>query len=80
MAAVYFGIHEVENFFCGTEEKAFNLRAGTGFLAYGLQIDTENPAATNPVYQVTYSMDALPLNYFSKLYDHPPTRPTATVR
>jgi len=26
----------VENFFCGTEEKAFNLRAGTGFLAYGL--------------------------------------------
>jgi hypothetical protein len=36
VAAVYFGINEVENFFCGIEEKAFNLRAGTGFLAYGL--------------------------------------------
>jgi len=62
----------VENFSCGTEAKAFNLRAGTGFQACGLQVDTENPAATNPVYQVTYSVDALPLNCFSKLFDHPP--------
>ena len=64
----------MENFSCGTEAKAFSLQA------CGLHIDTENPAATNLVYQVSYSVDALPLNCFSKLHDHPPNPTTATVR
>jgi arsenate reductase len=77
VAAAWFGITGVETFSGGTEATTFNPRAVNALQSCGLQIDTDNPTATNPVYRVRYSLEAPPLECFSKVFDQPPNPSTA---
>ena len=72
VAAAYFGIKGVETYSGGTEATAFNPRAVTALKACGLQIDAENPTASNPIYRVRFSEVVPPLECFSKVFDQPP--------
>ena len=76
VAAAWFGIKGVETYSGGTEATAFNPRAVNALQSCGLQIETDNPNATNPVYRVRYSLEAPPLECFSKVFDHPPNPST----
>jgi len=76
VAAAWFNINGVETYSGGTEATAFNPRAVNALRACGLEIDSENPNATNPLYRVRYSAEAPPLECFSKVFDQPPNPST----
>jgi len=67
-AAGYFGIKDVYCFSGGTEATAFNPRAVRAMQDAGFDIQ-KIKEGDNPVYEVRYSKDALPIISFSKKYD-----------
>lgn len=67
-AAHYYGIRGVETFSGGTEGTAFNPRAVTAMQKAGFDISVRKEG-DNPIYNVTYANDAMPMTVFSKRYD-----------
>ena len=65
-AAQYYNVN-VECFSGGTEATAFNKRAIAALERAGFHITSKGES--NPVYQVSYSDDALPITAYSKMYD-----------
>lgn len=69
-AAYYYGVDHVGCFSGGTEATAFNPRAVRAMQDVGFAI-TKMKEGDNPVYEVRYSEEALPVIAFSKKYDDP---------
>ena len=68
--AHYYDIQNIECFSGGTEATAFNPRAVKAMQDAGFTI-IKTKEGDNPVYEVCYSNDALPVIAFSKKYDDP---------
>lgn len=66
-AAVYYGIHGVENYSGGLEITAFNERSVRALSKAGFQI-TKKSEGSNPNYEVLYAQDAPTVKAFSKKY------------
>ncbi len=67
-AATYFGIPNVACYSGGTEATAFNDRAVKALEGFGFRI-RRTTDGSNPIYEVCYAEDALPIIAFSKVYD-----------
>jgi arsenate reductase len=67
VAAVHYGLENVETFSGGTECTAFNPRAVSALKRAGFHIELEK-AGTNPNYIVTFANHAKPQICFSKVY------------
>jgi len=67
VAAVHYGLENVETFSGGTECTAFNPRAIAAMKRAGFQFEMEK-AGTNPNYLVTFAKHAKPQTCFSKVY------------
>jgi len=76
VAAVCYGVKHIETFSGGTEVTAFNHRAVAALRRCGLQVQADEPNASNPRYSVSLSDSLPPLVCFSKRYDQAPN-PTA---
>jgi arsenate reductase len=71
LAAFYYGHPRIQTFSGGTEVTAMNPRAVAALQRCGLQITTEEPAASNPRYLVQWSPTQPPLVCFSKVFGDP---------
>jgi len=69
-AAHFYGINNVSCFSGGTEATAFNPRAVKALQDAGFNIQVTK-AGSNPVYEVRFANDVLPVIAFSKKYDDP---------
>lgn len=69
-AAHYYGVKNVFCFSGGTEATAFNPRAVKAMQEAGFNISITKEGA-NPVYEVRYASEAMPIVAFSKKYDDP---------
>jgi arsenate reductase (thioredoxin) len=67
-AAHYYRVGNVATYSGGTEATAFNPRAVHAMKQAGFEISIMKEGQ-NPVYEVMFSQDALPLTVFSKRYD-----------
>lgn len=76
VAAEYYGIPAVETYSGGTEATAFNPRAVAAMKRCGFQIESSDPASSNPQYIVRFSNEAKPMSCFSKVFNDPPNPKT----
>lgn len=67
-AAYYYGIQGVETYSGSTEATAFNPRAVKAMAKAGFNIEKTGDEK-NPVYQVKFTDDMVPVKAFSKVYD-----------
>jgi arsenate reductase (thioredoxin) len=72
VAAIHYGLGNVETYSGGTEETAFNPRAVAALRRTGMLVELDGPASSNPVYQVRLTTGGSPIECFSKRYDQPP--------
>lgn len=72
IAAEHFGLDDVQTYSGGTEITALNPRAVAALQRAGLQVETAQPEAENPRYQVRFGAQHEPLVCFSKRYTDPP--------
>jgi arsenate reductase len=68
-AATYFGKENIQNFSGGTEATAFHINAINALERAGFQISKAE--GENPVYEVSFSEEASPMECFSKVFHHP---------
>ena len=76
VAAVYFGLENVQTFSGGTEATAFNPRAVAAMQRAGLEISKPLEETDNPKYLVRASEGTEPWTCYSKVFDQAPN-PTA---
>jgi arsenate reductase len=76
VAAEFYGLAGVQTYSGGTEATAMNPRAVAALQRSGLKIHTDNPTASNPLYNVTTSDSSAPQLCFSKVYSDP-TNPSS---
>ena len=69
-AAHYYGVKNVSCFSGGTEATAFNPRAVKAMQEVGFDI-SKTKDGDNPVYEVRFASDVVPVIAFSKKYDDP---------
>ncbi len=69
-AAHYYSIENVNCFSGGTEATAFNPRSVKALIEVGFKIDLTKEGE-NPVYEVRYAENTVPVIAFSKKYDDP---------
>jgi arsenate reductase (thioredoxin) len=69
-AAYYFDVKNITCFSGGTEATAFNPRALNAMQEVGFKISMKKEGH-NPLYEVTYASNAVPVAAFSKKYDDP---------
>jgi len=67
-AAAYYELKDIQTFSGGTEATAFNPRAVSALQRAGFYI--ENPGGDNPHYKVSFSNESIPIECFSKVYNH----------
>jgi arsenate reductase (thioredoxin) len=67
-AAAYYGIKEVYTYSGGTEATAFNPRAVKATEQAGFKVEISEDGS-NPVYKVSFAIDAAPVLAFSKIYN-----------
>lgn len=68
VAAVHYGIRNVQCFSAGTEETSFNQNAIAALERIGFEIDKTE--ARNPLYTIRYAENAEPIFGFSKTLEH----------
>jgi len=71
VAAVHYGLDNVETFSGGTECTAFNPRAVSAMERAGFKVKIEK-AGSNPNYLVSFANDSKPQTCFSKVYSDTP--------
>jgi arsenate reductase len=67
VAAVHYGLENVETFSGGTECTAFNPRAVAAMERAGFKVEIDE-SLQNPTYQLSYAHDSKPQTCFSKVY------------
>jgi arsenate reductase len=72
VAAVYFGLENVQTFSGGTEATAFNPRAVAAMQRAGLEISKPLEETDNPKYLVRASEGSKPWTCYSKVFDQAP--------
>ena len=68
IGATYFNIPKVTTYSGGTEGTAFNPRAVAALNRIGVQVTTDTPDATNPIYKVMYGENHPAFTTFSTQY------------
>jgi len=72
VGAEYYGFPKIETFSGGTEATAFNPRAVLAAQKAGFKIETKNPEATNPLYEIQWNEEMDSYQSFSKKFDDSP--------
>lgn len=72
VGADYYALPEIETFSGGTEATAFHANAVNAVRRAGFEVQTENPDASNPVYQISWKADMDTYKAFSTRFDEAP--------
>jgi len=70
--ADYYGLPEIETFSGGTEATAFHPNAVNAVRRAGFKVETKNPDASNPLYQISWKADMDVYRAFSTRFDEAP--------
>jgi len=72
VGAEHYSFPKIKTYSGGTEATAFNPRAVTAAKKAGFKIETKNPEATNPRYEIQWNSNMEPYQSFSKKFDDAP--------